>query len=74
MITNEVLALKARHAQTWADKPQWFWMVMLMEEIVELLGALLGLHKGPVEWELKQIAAIAMNWLEHRADQGLGLR
>jgi len=62
----KVLELKTRHKSTWRDKPEWWWLLGLLEEVVELVFALVGLHRGPVDWELTQIAAIAMNWLEHR--------
>ena len=68
-IENEVVELKAHHSQTWRDKPQWFWAIALLEEVIELLMALIGFHRGPVKWELMQIAAIAMNWLEYLNDR-----
>lgn len=55
------LQLKRIHNSTWADKPDWYWFTGLIEEVVELTLTLIGLHKGPVEWELLQIASIAMN-------------
>lgn len=63
---KEVLKLKRKHRLTWRDRSDWFWFFGLLEEVAELGLALAGLHKGPVDWELKQISAIAMNWLEKR--------
>ena len=63
---EKVLALKHHHRQTWQEKPEWYWMFGLGEEVVELALTLAGLHAGPVEWELQQIASIALNWLEMR--------
>ena len=61
-----VLRLKDSHKSTWANKPTWYWFVGLLEEMFELLLALMGLHKDSPEHELRQIATIAMNWLEKR--------
>lgn len=58
--------LTEMHANTWVDKPQWFWFISLLEEIWELGWALLGLHKDPPELELAQIAGIVINWRRHR--------
>lgn len=63
---QDVLRLKDLHKDTWRNCSQWYWLRGLLEEVCELIGALLGIHHGPVDWELKQIAAIAMNWLEMR--------
>jgi hypothetical protein len=65
-ITDEVLELKQKHIATWRDKPEWFWMLSLLEEVAELGLSLIGLHAGPPDWELKQIVAICLNWLEMR--------
>lgn len=50
------------HADTWQDKPDWFWFLSLLEEVGELGMALLGLHEHAPEFELAQIASIAINW------------
>ncbi len=68
-IETSVIELKRRHAKTWREKSDLFWFFGLCEEVFELAGAMLGLHRGPVEWELTQISTIAMNWLEKRAAQ-----
>ena len=65
-VETSVMQLKFEHRDTWQEKPDWFWAIGLFEEICELLFSLMGLHPGPVEWELTQISAIAMNWLEMR--------
>ena len=36
---------------------------MLVEEVGELAAALAGDHQHPPDWELRQIAAIALHWL-----------
>jgi hypothetical protein len=61
-----VLRLKDAHKSTWSDKPTWYWYLGLLEEVGELFLSLLRLHKDSPEHELKQIATIAMNWLEKR--------
>ena len=63
---SDVLWLKDLHRKTWRDKPEWRWLLGLLEEVVELTASLVGLHAGPPEWELTQIAAICLNWLEYR--------
>lgn len=73
-VAKSVVELKEKHRQTWRDKSQWHWAMGLLEEVIELIGALLGLHKGPVEWELMQISAICMNWIELRNPQSLPTR
>lgn len=67
--TRDVLALKAKHISTWRDQPDAYWYFRLGEEFGELGAALANDHKDPPEWELKQIAAIALNWLEYRASR-----
>lgn len=63
---ESVLKLKREHQQTWRDKSDWFWLLGLLEEFVELALSLAGLHRHAPEVELRQIAAIAINWLEKR--------
>ena len=67
--TFEVLLCKHKHATTWRDKSQLTWVCGLLEEVCELMLSLVGLHDGPVDHELMQIAAICMNWREYRAEQ-----
>jgi hypothetical protein len=68
-VVQEVIELKEKHCKTWRNRSQFYWTVGLLEEVAELIGALVGVHRGPVELELKQIAAICMNWLEMRLEQ-----
>jgi hypothetical protein len=65
---SEVLELRYEHRETWAGKSDLFWALGLLEEVAELVLSLAGLHKDDPEWELKQIAAITMNWLCHRRE------
>jgi hypothetical protein len=65
---NTVIQFKRKHQQTWRDKPDWSWFAGLIGEVWELALSLIGLHKHPPEVELRQISAIAMNWLEKRMD------
>jgi len=64
---SAVWDLQTKHVNTWRDKAEWYWFARFSEEVGELGGALVGNHEGPVEWELSQIAAIALNWLDMRA-------
>jgi len=65
-IQKDVIALQEKHRNTWRGKAQWFWAIMLCEEFCELLLSLIGLHRHAPDVELRQIAAICMNWLEMR--------
>ena len=59
---------KEEHKTTWRDKPESYWFARLIQECGELGSALVGDHEDPVEWELTQIAAICLNWLEMREE------
>lgn len=63
MIT-EILELKNEHSDTWRDRSNFYWLWKLFGEFVELGLSLCRLHRHFPEWELMQIAAIAMNWVE----------
>lgn len=69
MVLERVKLQVTQHQNTWRDKPEWYWFYGLLKEIVELGLALVGLHKGPIEWELLQIATICVNWLDYRRKQ-----
>lgn len=61
-----VLQLAAQHSTTWRDKPSSYWLARLVQEVGELGSALVLDHDDPPEWELMQIAAICLNWLDMR--------
>jgi len=61
-----VIEFKEKHSRTWRDKPDWFWFICLIEEVIELGLALLGLHRHSPEYEMAQISSICMNWMEKR--------
>lgn len=65
-VEMQVIELRRKHQTTWRDKSDWFWLMGLWEEVLELTFSMLGLHRGPIDWELTQISAICMNWLEKR--------
>lgn len=71
-ILSTVAANADKHSQakTWQDKPDWFWLVSLLEEVGELALALIGLHRHTPEVELTQIAGICINWIEKRSKNG----
>ena len=60
------IRLMKEHKKIWRDRPEWYWSWRLFLEVCELFGALLGIHKDPVKWELMQIASICMNWMYKR--------
>jgi len=63
---HDVLELTQGHSKTWRDEPQARWLAGLMAEVGELADALHGKHEHSPDWELEQIAAIALNWLDMR--------
>lgn len=64
MVLKQVTQLMYKHRYTWRDRSQWYWMYRLLLEVGELGLSLIGLHRGPVEWELLQISSICLNWRE----------
>jgi hypothetical protein len=57
------IRLRNKYKFHWRNKSDWYWMWRLTQEVFELFGSLLGLHKDPARWELMQIAAISLNWM-----------
>lgn len=70
-IVTMVRDLQALTSHVDRDKGDDWWFMMLAEEIGELAGALRDQHEDPPEWELMQIASIALNWLEKRGATAL---
>ncbi|MFA5380064.1 MAG: hypothetical protein WC455_30160 [Dehalococcoidia bacterium] len=66
-VLQAVVELKNQHSETWRDKPESYWLARLMEEVGEAGAAFANDHDDPLDWELMQIAAICLNWLEMRA-------
>lgn len=66
---ENVLALKTQHAHAWREMTEDYWLARLMREVGELSFSLVGGHDDPPEWELTQIAAICLNWLEYRNEK-----
>lgn len=66
-IACECRQLAYSHRETWRDRAETYWLAGLVEEVGELASALNGRHEHDPEYELRQIAAIAMNWLHMRA-------
>lgn len=60
------IRLMNKYRRSWLDRSNWYWFYRLCQEVFELFGCLLGVHKDPPEWEMMQIAAICMNWKNHR--------
>ena len=65
--TQLVVDLAEQHKTTWRDKPESYWLARLMQEVGELGSSLVGDHDDSPDWELRQIAAICLNWLDMRA-------
>jgi hypothetical protein len=68
-VEHGVILLRRKHAETWRGKPENYWLAALLEEFGELGSALNGEHEHDPDYELRQISAICMNWLEMRAKQ-----
>lgn len=62
----EVIYLMVEHKATWRTEPESVWFAGLVEEVAELGQSLVGKHEHPPEIELRQIAAICLNWLDMR--------
>jgi NTP pyrophosphatase (non-canonical NTP hydrolase) len=69
-ILDDVLALRSANSKTWRDEPEFYWLSRLLEEVGELAMALNDRHERnlppDVDLELREIASIAINWLEMR--------
>ena len=63
---QNVIGLRDEHAQTWRNMPEDYWYSRLVQEVIELGLAMDGRHIDTPDWELTQIAAICLNWLEMR--------
>jgi len=63
------LALQNAHRATWRDKSDWCWLWQFLKEVWELVGTLAGWHHHSTSSELQQIASIAINWMEMRAQK-----
>lgn len=68
-VLDDVKTLQQKHRATWRDMPESYWFARLVQEIGELGSSLVGDHDDPPDWELTQIAAISINWLEMRRDR-----
>ena len=72
MSVDDILALQAQHSNTWRDMPEVYWLGRLIQEVSEIAVSLVGegehanatVHS--VDFELKQVASICINWLEMR--------
>ena len=62
-----VISRKRRYKSYWRAKADWYWLYRLLQEMAELIGSLLRIHKDSPRHELEQIASICMNWLEKGA-------
>lgn len=63
---GEVMDLAISHEKTWQNLDESLWFHGLVSEVTELAGALAKAHRHTPDHELKQIAAICLNWLRKR--------
>lgn len=61
---SDIYNLVKEHESTWRDLPEERWLAGLVAEVGELADSLYGKHEHPPDVELKQIAAICINWLD----------
>jgi hypothetical protein len=59
-----VLEMKAKYAGYWNLEDNDYWLARLMQEVGEAASVLANDHDDTLEHELRQIASIALNWLE----------
>lgn len=71
IVERSVIHLRRDHIKTWRDKDDMYWLARLIEEVGELGASLVGDHNDTPEWELTQISAICINWLEMRHEKHL---
>lgn len=65
---KQTLEYKRKYATEWRDKSEHWWLARLQGETAELTLTLEGKHEGPMAHELRQIAAICLNWLDMRGE------
>ena len=70
-VTDFVYDLAETHKDTWHGEGDDRWLQGLVEEVGELASALAGRHEHSPEYELRQIAAISINWLAERQQREL---
>jgi len=68
-IKKEVVDIADEYKHYWRDETEYYWLCRLMEEVGELGASLANDHNDPPEHELKQIAAICINWLIMREEE-----
>ena len=61
---SDIYNLVKEHEKTWRDQDEGRWLAGLIAEVGELANSLHGNHRHPPDLELKQIAAICLNWLD----------
>lgn len=68
---EEVLELKAIHAETWRDRPESYWLAGLRRVSNNLSTSVVyhGWKTTTVDVHLCEIASIALNWLEYRSEE-----
>ena len=64
-----VISHRRKYITYWKECSDWYWLFRLFQEVLELAGSLIGLHKHKPEDELKQIASICINWLGKRMNE-----
>lgn len=66
---ERVIEHRIKYKNKWRNRSNLYWLWRLLQEVAELIGSLMRLHKHKPEVELYQIASICINWLEMRSNQ-----
>lgn len=62
------IKVQQKNRWRWQGKGNMYWFLQLIRAIFLLFGSLVGLRHEPVRWELMQIAAICLNWMNRQDD------
>jgi hypothetical protein len=65
-VSVDVLKLVEKYNHKWRLENNSYWLARLVQEVGELASSLSDKHEHLPEHELRQIASIAINWLDLR--------
>jgi hypothetical protein len=60
---SKIILMAEKYSKNWRSRSDWYWLYRLLQEVFELIGVMLKIHKHTQELELTQIASICANWL-----------
>jgi hypothetical protein len=65
-VDKAIKLYRLMYKDKWRNRSDYYWLWRLLQEVFELIGTLLHVHKDSPDWELRQIASICANWMEKR--------